>query len=868
MAEPRPRTLLDFAIAASVAVVPMMLGILLLVAVVRPLDPPAAQGDRYVSVRHVAALKTFELAVVARDPGGHPGDARSPDALRGALLAALPQCRREWTATWNLRALLGRQAGPSHAERIAAQIAELDAQLERFSTRPNRRVDRAVGFDARRWFEEAQRVLGVPFEVPEYPGLRFEVRCADLAAALTALTRFDGRMLEALAWRGTETPAAVAQWRPGQMVAVAARDVARRNPWNGVAGCIYLGGRGERAAPTHFVAAARSPQERLCALPPMAGASGPFAALPGEPHAQLPVDDARWMVPPSLSALLQPLDGLRRPSGALYRHYTELGSSRGDAPTAYRYGPNRIVFDGTPVDVGFSIDLTINPSLQALAQKTAACYTGRQDVCRALGVQRAEDTGRAIGHRLLESAMVRMAAVAVVDVASGRIEALAGALSPCARQEVDGPGRAPGCDTRLPYPVQYRPDALLNPAVFHDAMPASTIKPIMAAAFLADRDVGARWLAAERAAIKPGVAPARDSLRGQLMRSDSARFLDRMFCFDKSFAHCRRPWDVQATAEAFGWNAGCDEARSDCGKLDLLFGRAVDATAESGTIRPLATTVAYGRLMSEPVAARLGAPQHLTPPAALDAGIVRRCALGADGRRGSDDDWEKCRGGAVVDVVAEGWGQGHARSSALGVAGMMATLAAAANGQAEVRRPHLVESLRGVREGDAAALQSAVTRWSLAPARPNRVPREAAEVILDGLSYSHRAGTARSACEQVFDARTCRGIAWLAGKTGTPSFPSDGKSLDEIVRLCRGDAAARASQAVCGSLRPYKWYVAAYRTGGEGPWTKVIAVLTERNWLLHSSQVHGSGDHGPNPSAEIALQITGRQLGRLPGAAP
>jgi hypothetical protein len=199
---------------------------------------------------------------------------------------------------------------------------------------------------------------------------------------------------------------------------------------------------------------------------------------------------------------------------------------------------------------------------------------------------------------------------------------------------------------------------------------------------------------------------------------------------------------------------------------------------------------------------------------------------------------------------------------------MMATLAAAANGQAEVRRPHLVESLRGVREGDAAALQSAVTRWSLAPARPNRVPREAAEVILDGLSYSHRAGTARSACEQVFDARTCRGIAWLAGKTGTPSFPSDGKSLDEIVRLCRGDAAARASQAVCGSLRPYKWYVAAYRTGGEGPWTKVIAVLTERNWLVHSGQVHGSGDHGPNPSAEIALQITGRQLGLLPGAAP
>src|SRR6185295_2049696 len=133
----------------------------------------------------------------------------------------------------------------------------------------------------------------------------------------------------------------------------------------------------------------------------------------------------------------------------------------------------------------------------------------------------------------------------VIDVGSGRIEALAGALSPCARQEVDGPGRDKSCDTRLPYPVQYRPDALLNPAVFHDAMPASTIKPIMAAAFLSDPEVGPRWLATELTAMQREAEaareqpnpPARESLRGQLMRSDSARFLDRMFCFDKGFDH-------------------------------------------------------------------------------------------------------------------------------------------------------------------------------------------------------------------------------------------------------------------------------------------------------------------------------------------
>ena len=189
--------------------------------------------------------------------------------------------------------------------------------------------------------------------------------------------------------------------------------------------------------------------------------------------------------------------------------------------------------------------------------------------------------------------------MAVIDVASGRIEALAGALSPCARQEVDGPGRDAHCDRRLPYPVRYRPDALLNPAVYHDAMPASTIKPIMGAAFLSDREVGARWLAAERAAMQRHAEPAPDSLRGQLMRSDSARFLDRMFCLDKGFANCRRPWEIQSAALAFGWNIGCAEARADCGKQDLLFGRAVDATADPGANCAPATTVAYGRLMSD-----------------------------------------------------------------------------------------------------------------------------------------------------------------------------------------------------------------------------------------------------------------------------
>jgi hypothetical protein len=307
---------------------------------------------------------------------------------------------------------------------------------------------------------------------------------------------------------------------------------------------------------------------------------------------------------------------------------------------------------------------------------------------------------------------------------------------------------------------------------------------------------------------------------------------------------------------------------------DLLFGRAAGSASTSAVTVAApawvpATPVTYGRLLSEPVAGKLGGAMHLSPQATFDPARVRRCSEGADGRRLTADDWGRCRGGAMVDVVAEGWGQGHARATALGVAGMMATLAAAANGQRELRRPHLVESLHGVAGAQAAALEAAVAGWQAATTTPNRLSKDAAEVILGGLSFSHRAGTARSACEQVFDPRRCRDIDWLAGKTGTPSFPSDGVSLDELQRLC-GTREPRPRAGICSSLRPYKWYVAAYRAdaGGSGPWDKVVAVLTERNWVRRSGQVHGAGDQGPNPSAEIAMQIAGRQVGALTGAAP
>ena len=99
MPEQRPVTLLELAIAASAAVVPVLLMVLLIVAEMRPSDPwvgARRNGDQHVSIRQVAALKTFERAIVRRD------QVRSALPTAEALLDGVPQCRAEWDGRGNM----------------------------------------------------------------------------------------------------------------------------------------------------------------------------------------------------------------------------------------------------------------------------------------------------------------------------------------------------------------------------------------------------------------------------------------------------------------------------------------------------------------------------------------------------------------------------------------------------------------------------------------------------------------------------------------------------------------------------------------------------------------------------------------------
>src|SRR4029450_1856824 len=93
MAEKRASTLLGFAVAAAAAVVPVLLLVLVMVGVAHPIAPsaaPARNADRHVSVLHLAALKTFERAIVRRKSV----QVGPPSAI--LLLDRVPQCSRAW----------------------------------------------------------------------------------------------------------------------------------------------------------------------------------------------------------------------------------------------------------------------------------------------------------------------------------------------------------------------------------------------------------------------------------------------------------------------------------------------------------------------------------------------------------------------------------------------------------------------------------------------------------------------------------------------------------------------------------------------------------------------------------------------------
>ena len=551
-------------------------------------------------------------------------------------------------------------------------------------------------FDVARWFDAV--AAGAARRRSSRPSIRvgkFAVQCADIAGAPWRRSRARTRAC----WQRSRgaapsTSAWLARWRPEQFVEISARQVARAQPVERLcraastsAACTTSRGRrtsspgragvAERAVPRAADARQR-PRTMRSRSPRIAGE--PTADMRARRRALEGAAVARGDAAAARSAAAPPgrCIGLHRRDRRADANAAATAAARTASTSAAR-GRRRLL--DRPHDRSRAA------GARAAHRRLLHRPAGR--LSRARHRAQARTPTLPIGHALLERAMVRMAAVAIIDVGErphrGAGRRAVAVHAPGIRRA--GP-RAASCDERLPYPIRYRPDALLNPAVFHDAMPASTIKPIMAAAFLSDPEVGARWLAAERAracartrcaAARQPARPA-DALGLRALSRSHVLRRHRTSPVRRDRGRSRR-WRPRSAG-----TAAARRPREECGKRDLLFGarqrgRARTVARRAARARRCPTGACWPSRSAASSARRFAcaATAALDPPRCAAARPVPTAAASAR-TTGS-----KCRGGAVVDVVAEGWGQGHARASALGVAGMMATLAAAANGQTEVR---------------------------------------------------------------------------------------------------------------------------------------------------------------------------------------
>jgi hypothetical protein len=789
----------------------IMLCLCLVVPVALYLRAERATERLYEPVKTRAALDALVAAIA---PAGPP-PAAMPDSA--ALAALLPQC-----------AGLPPYQGLGFMDDLAEQLALLD-----------RRLEAMTASDGRRNAPLRQRYqLQAPVWVQ---GLaRGKIDCRQAAQALRLLAGPRGAALLAHAnWpehrRGSDAPAGVR---------LAAESLAQADPWRGWPGCIWLGGLQAGSTAYHLAPAGRASWSReLCEQPGFrpANAGSVVAARPAAGDATPADDDPAWSIPNDLGALLGELDALRLPQGRLYRDYADARPARA----------NRATVGGNEVDVGFSVHLTVEPRTQAIAQRVAACYTGQAAACEQAGIAFAQ-VGAAQGAgaaSMWERAAARMTAIAIVDVASGRIEARASAHTPCYAQENDGPFRDAGCLPLWTEPRR-RPDALLNHAVFTDYLPGSTIKPIIASVFFED----------------PGSNV--EQLSGWLASSNTDRFNDALFCLGAARGNgCDRPARVQQRAADLGWNVDCSALPSRrCGRADILFGRrlssrlANDDAATAAALpaaAPLQRAALVGRLFVAAPTAEGG--ERLMPLPAIDPAAAASC-------RDAKGVWHaaNCSSSAMKPLVNEAEGQGQARSTALGLASMLARLTAAANGMQAVRRPHLVEKIvdaSGKSVATAATRTDADGALPLAEAEPTVVAADTAQKVLNGLARgSGPGGTGNLICKHVFGTRCAQAGTQVAGKTGTPSFGFDRLSLTQARQQCR--VQPRGGDCL---QKPVKLYVAAVKSGADpqGRYDKVIAVMSERNWTLASSKlpaaarerVHGGSNDLNNVSTEIAMRI-------------
>ena len=500
---------------------------------------------------------------------------------------------------------------------------------------------------------------------------------------------------------------------------------------------------------------------------------------------------------------------------------------------------NSINVDGSNIKIGYNMALTLDPAVQTTAQQVADCVTNSPNGADCNSVL--SPALQNVANGMYENALVRSIGIAVIDVKTQGVLALASADSNCYRADNgDTTIKPTGC------PILWKKDwskqNLMNHALYQTVYPGSTVKTVQALALVRANPRFKNMQTPEAQYLKQVIASSSTEKVANFLycqRTTSAMSLQR----DRQGV-CPGMPAFKKASDDMGWSVNCaDKGGVNCGFKDLLFGKPYNSEPM------LQSRYFSGVLLTD------GKQDYTTKQLQFTESQVASCVKANGGRMNG-----ACRqGGDMLNAsMNQVFGAGNAKTSVLGVSDMFANLLIADNGATQRRGVHLIEDLWGVNQiplrpkawrGNAQSQETLTTATSQLGAMPLGINQSDARGALNLLSGTLLAGTglgggngtAFAACNQAIGSCTwTQGV--MVGKTGTPGFnyptTQNGRSFytpnvtaSMVANLCNNAdiRAGKTQPSVACYARPYKWFVYGLKDKN-GKWDKAVAVLVERNW--------------------------------------
>lgn len=611
---------------------------------------------------------------------------------------------------------------------------------------------------------------------------------------------------------------------------------AKKNPWRGLDGCIYLANtkpitiQGEKEVPLSLFGlnGANSLHTQLCQMPDM-------------------YKQAKVVFPIDKDTAKESIVQLRDYQPMAEGYFSSFSPLLDSITSVRKNSAYFVSINNNDVPVGFNAQLTINPNMQITTTQVAECFTGKLEANEAV-CQKLSGKIQGIMPLMEAKAAARQVGIAVIDVPSGRVEVATGSTSSCFDKNYGAAGGDVKC---LDIPDTWKKmmsanQAKENPALYTSYMPASTIKPMQALAMVR--------------AFPEGFKANMGNIQDIMAQSSTEQVLDILTCSSpissQYVANCQGFAEMQKATSDMGWNNECQTSTSnDCGKQDILYGQKLHNTN-------MQTPLFYGRLLVNDEDELIKGLGDISQSTYTDAAQQ----LSKLPRKNGGYDWSQLTrtpNASLSLAIQESYGQRNARATPLGIASAMRTLLVSANAN-EFRPTHIVEHL-WTAGNDSVLFKTKQDKQQESKGLLDKffavqddledgkgqiisnITPEEARTVISLFTKAHYAGTASTACGDTFG--TCAGndskpLGYhIFSKTGTTTF--SGSNIQKQTASCNDST--KTPDGVCW-LKPISWFVLGVGKEENG-WSKVIVVMAERNW-------NQSGDiRSDNMAAQIGFNL-------------